>query len=45
MKIERNYLRERIAKTGISVLVGGITPSEVKREVARVDDAISAVSF
>lgn len=43
---ERNYLRERIAKIsgGIStVLVGGITPSEVEEKVARVDDAISAV--
>jgi len=43
---ERNYLRQRIAKIsgGIStVLVGGITPSEVEEKVARVDDAISAV--
>jgi chaperonin GroEL len=43
---ERNYLRERIAKIsgGIStVLVGGVTPSEVEEKVARVDDAISAV--
>lgn len=43
---ERNYLRERIAKIsgGIStVVVGGVTPSEVEEKVARVDDAISAV--
>lgn len=43
---ERNYLRERIAKIsgGIStVLVGGITPSEVEEKVARIDDAICAV--
>jgi chaperonin GroEL len=43
---EKNYLRERIAKIngGIStVVVGGITPSEVEEKVARVDDAICAV--
>jgi len=43
---ERNYLRERIAKIsgGIStIMVGGITPSEVEEKVARVDDAGSAV--
>lgn len=43
---EKNYLRERIAKIsgGIStVMVGGITPSEVEEKIARVDDAISAV--
>lgn len=43
---EKNYLRERIAKIsgGIStVMVGGVTPSEVEEKVARVDDAISAV--
>jgi chaperonin GroEL len=40
---EKNNLRERIAKIsgGIStVMVGGITPSEVEEKVARVDDAI-----
>ncbi len=43
---ERNYLRERIAKIsgGIStIMVGGITPSEVEEKLARVDDAICAV--
>lgn len=43
---EKNYLRERIAKIsgGIStVMVGGVTPSEVEEKVARVDDAICAV--
>lgn len=43
---EKNYLRERISKIsgGIStVMVGGITPSEVEEKVARVDDAICAV--
>ena len=43
---EKNYLRQRIAKIsgGIStVVVGGITPSEVEEKVARVDDAICAV--
>jgi chaperonin GroEL len=43
---EKNNLRERIAKIsgGIStVMVGGITPSEVEEKVARVDDAICAV--
>ena len=43
---EKNYLRERIAKIsgGIStIMVGGITPSEVEEKVARVDDAICAV--
>lgn len=43
---EKNYLRERISKIagGIStVLVGGVTPSEVEEKVARIDDAISAV--
>lgn len=43
---EKNYLRERIAKIsgGIStVMVGGITPSEVEEKVARVDDAVCAV--
>lgn len=43
---EKNYLRERIAKIsgGIStVMVGGITPSEVEEKVARIDDAICAV--
>lgn len=43
---EKGYLRERIAKIsgGIStVMVGGITPSEVEEKVARVDDAICAV--
>ncbi len=43
---EKNYIRERISKIsgGIStVMVGGITPSEVEERVARVDDAICAV--
>lgn len=43
---EKNYLRERIAKIsgGIStVMVGGVTPSEVEEKVARVDDAVCAV--
>lgn len=43
---EKNYIRERIAKIngGIStVMVGGVTPSEVEEKVARVDDAICAV--
>lgn len=43
---ERNYLRERIAKIsgGIStIMVGGVTPSEVEEKVARVDDAICGV--
>ena len=43
---EKNYLRQRIAKIsgGIStVLIGGVTPSEVEEKVARVDDAICAV--
>jgi chaperonin GroEL len=43
---EKNYLRERISKIagGIStVMVGGVTPSEVEEKVARVDDAICAV--
>ena len=43
---EKGYLRERIAKIsgGIStVMVGGITPSEVEEKVARVDDAVCAV--
>lgn len=43
---EKNYLRERIAKIsgGIStIMVGGVTPSEVEEKVARVDDAICAV--
>jgi chaperonin GroEL len=43
---EKNYLRERISKIagGIStVLVGGVTPSEVEEKVARIDDAICAV--
>jgi chaperonin GroEL len=43
---ERNYLRERIAKIsgGIStIMVGGVTPSEVEEKVARVDDATCAV--
>lgn len=43
---EKNYLRERISKIsgGIStIMVGGVTPSEVEEKVARVDDAICAV--
>ena len=43
---EKNYLRQRIAKIsgGIStIMVGGITPSEVEEKVARVDDACCAV--
>jgi len=43
---EKNYLRERISKIagGIStVMVGGVTSSEVEEKVARVDDAIHAV--
>lgn len=43
---EKNYLLERISKIsgGIStVMVGGLTPSEVEEKVARVDDAIKAV--
>jgi len=43
---EKNYLRERIAKIsgGIStVMVGGITSSEVEERIARVDDAIKAI--
>lgn len=43
---EKNYLRERISKLsgGIStIMVGGITPSEVEERVARIDDAVKAV--
>lgn len=43
---EKNYLRERISKIsgGIStVMVGGITSSEVEERLARVDDAIKAI--
>jgi len=43
---EKNYLRERIAKIsgGIStVMIGGITPSEVEEKIARADDSICAV--
>ncbi len=43
---EKNYIRERISKLsgGIStILVGGITPSEVDEKVARFDDAVCAV--
>lgn len=43
---EKNYLRERISKLsgGIStIMVGGITNSEIEERVARVDDAVKAV--
>ena len=43
---EKNYLKERIAKIsgGIAtILVGGVTPSEVEEKVARVDDSVCAV--
>lgn len=43
---EKNYLRQRISKLsgGIStIMVGGVTNSEVEERVARVDDAVKAV--
>ena len=45
-KTQKIYLKKRVARlTGgiATIMVGGITPSEVEEKVARVDDAICAV--